>query len=344
MWVRLADCETDKHGNYTCTPTTSEAMETATRNVELANAKVAQARARIEELRNPDAPSVDAGQANLAKAKAQYDAAVARHEARLLGASDADIASAEADLASAKASLANLLAGPTATDLKIYQIRVAQAEIDLQEARNALADAILVAPFDGVVTDVPVKEGERASGVAVELVDTQRLEVVLNVDEVDLNRIEVGQSAIVTLESWPDVEIEGHIAAIAPSATDNSSGIVSYEVHVRLEASTEIPIRVGMTANADLITTRRRDVLLVPNAAITADRQAGVYRVNLVRTTPEGDQATTPVEVTIGARDDEYTQITSGLSEGDEVLLGTLSAPSEPEFGPPGGAGGGFSG
>ena len=139
--------------------------------------------------------------------------------------------------------------------------------------------------------------------------------------------------AVVTLETWPDVEIDGLITAIAPSASDSGSGVVSYEVHLGL-GETDLPVLVGMTANADLVTARREGVLLVPNAAITADRKAGTYTVNLVHTEPDGTKTVRPVDVTVGLKDVVYTQIIDGLVEGDVVLLGQLSAPTQQDFGP----------
>jgi HlyD family secretion protein len=258
---------------------------------------------------------------------------MARHEALLLGASNADITAAEAELANAQASLESLIAGPSNTDVEMYRIRLAQAETALEEAQNGLADASLVAPFDGTITAVHVSEGEQASGLALEMIDYSNLEVVLSVDQVDLGRLAVGQPAVVTLETWPDVEIDGVITAIAPSSSDNSSGVVSYQVRLDL-GETELPVLVGMTANADLVTARQEGVLLVPNAAITADREAGTYIVNRVHTDPDGKGTTAPVEVTVGLKDSDHTQIINGLVEGDVVLLGQLSVPTQQEFGP----------
>jgi multidrug efflux pump subunit AcrA (membrane-fusion protein) len=92
----------------------------------------------------------------------------------------------------------------------------------------------------------------------------------------------------------------------------------------------DLPVLVGMTANADLITARREEVLLVPNAAITANRQAGTYTVDRVHT----DGTVAPVEVTVGLKDGDYTQILDGLANGDRVLLGQLSAPTQQDFRP----------
>ncbi len=333
MWVLVADCEENGTGGHTCTPNDSDRMETATQNVQSANAQVAIAGARLDELSKPVGSSIASAQAGLDAAVAQVDAAVARHEALLLGASDADVAAAKADLANAQAALKSLVAGPSETDVAIFETRVAQAQTGLQEAHNALADASLVAPFDGTITAVHVSEGEQASGLVLELIDDGSLEVMLDVDEVDLGRIAVGQPAVVTLETWPDVEIDGVIITIAPRASDSSTGVVSYQVRLGL-GDTDVPVLVGMTANANLVTARQEGVLLVPNAAITADRAAGTYSVSRVHTDSEGARTVSTVEVNVGLIDSEHTQIIDGLVEGDVVLLGQLSTPTQQNFGP----------
>jgi HlyD family secretion protein len=343
IWVLLADCEENDSGSHTCTPKEgSDRMESITEQVQAASADVAIKQAQLDDLLNPAASSVASSQASVSSASAQRDAASARHEALLAGASDADIVAAEADLASAKASLDNLTSGPAASDLKIYETRVAQAETDLQEAQNALDDAALVAPFDGVITAVHAAIGENASGLAVELLDSNSLEVILGVDEIDVGQLAVGQPAKVTMETWPNEDINSEITAIAPSSSANDSGVVTYDVHLALE-HTELPILVGMTANADLITNVGEDVLLVPNAAITADRENGTYSVNVVRTEEDGSTTVIPVEVTIGLKDNDHTQIISGIVEGDVVILGTFESPVQ-TFGPGGGGPGGDRG
>lgn len=335
QWLFFADCEENDAGTHSCTPSDSDIMETVTNNVEAANAQVTLTQARLDALSSPDSNSVAGSQASLAAATAQYEAAIARHEALLLGASDADIASAEADLANAQASLDKLRSGATDTDILIFETRLAQAETSLLEAEKALADAQLLAPFDGVITAVSLNKGETAAGPAISIVDNNSLEVVLSVDEVDVGNVQVGQTAVVTLETWPDVQIESTVTAVAPSAVTSNSGIVSFDVHLSLE-NAELPILVGMTANANLITANLEDVLLVPNAAITADREADTYMVNLVTTSADGSKTITAVPVTIGLKDNQFSQITSGIAAGDELLIGELVAPVETFNGPPG--------
>lgn len=278
----------------------------------------------------------------------QAKSSVAQAEATLQKLLDsptaAAISAAESQLAQAKATLSSLLDGASAEKIAIAKAQVEQARLNLADAQDNLEKAFLTAPFNGVITAVHVAEGETASGLAAELVDTNSLEVVLSVDEVDIGELAVGQPAIITLETWPDEEIAGEIVSIAPKAIANNSAIVAYEVRLNL-GETDLPIRVGMTANADLITSAKQGVLLVPNEAVTADREAGKYYVNVIVPNADGTFDTKRVEVTIGLKDDNYTEITSGIQEGDRLSTVTITAATAEDSGgifgrPPGGGDG----
>ena len=301
-----------------------------------AQADLAAAQAKLDELVNGNGDTIASNQASVAAAVAGRDVAQAQLDQLREGPTAAEIASAQATLASAEASLDSLMRGATAAQLAAAEAQVRQAEVQLALAQLALEKGTLVAPFAGLITAVNLSPGEQASGVAVEMVDMDSLEVVLDVDEVDVGQVAVGQTAVVTLETWPDEEIGSEVTAVEPSATVDSNGIVSFAVHLGL-GQTELPVLVGMTANANLVTANRDNVLLVPNSAIRLDRDTGVYSVNQVTGRDEtGGVVVTAVNVTIGLSDNQYTQISSGLNEGDEVVLGVLTASDNGFNGPPG--------
>ena len=149
-----------------------------------------------------------------------------------------------------------------------------------------------------------------------------------------MGKLNIGQPADITLETWPDDVIGGEVVSIAPQAMNNNSALVVYEVFLSLE-DTSLPVLVGMTANADLITAEQEDVLLAPNNAINIDRGAGTYTVNLVTVDDQGNQQFEEVEVSIGLNDGAFTQITSGLAEGDQLLVGDTLPVFRPGEGPP---------
>jgi HlyD family secretion protein len=281
-------------------------------NLRQAQYQVAQAQAALAALSEPKTAQIAAAQAQLTHAEASLE--------RLMEDKTVQIASAHAQLKQAEANLAKLLEGASDEQLAIAQAQVEQARISLEEAQENLDKATLTAPFDGLITDVYVAEGELANGPAVELVNMDSLQVVLDVDEIDIGHIAIGQPAVVTLEPWPDRELSGQVVSIAPKAKGIGE-IVAFEVYLDLDAA-GLPVLTGMTANAELTADGRTDVLLVPNRAIVADRPANKYYVSRVN----GDEIV-KTEVSIGLRDSRYTEVVSGLAVGDQVSTQETEAP-----------------
>lgn len=303
-----------------------------TANTALAEARenLASAQAQLDLLlAGPDENQVGNAQAGLSASTAQRDATQAQLAKLLAGATASQIAGAEAQLAQAQATLDNLLSGASEEQIAAAEAEVEQAQINLEDAQETLAESTLTAPFDGVVTAVNFNEGEFATGEAVKLIDDELLEVVLEVDEIDIGAMAVGQPATLTLETWPSVDLDSKISKIVPRAKNSlGSGLVVYEVHLPLQ-KVSLPVRTGMTADANLITAEITDVLLVPNQAIDVDRTNGSYSVMLI----VGDSVE-QVPVMIGLRDNQFTQIKSGLSAGDELAVGNTIPLAE--FGPGG--------
>ena len=300
----------------------------------------------------PKQGSVSSAAGNVSAAVASLEQTQANYDKLLAGATASQIAAAQATLAQAESTLDNLVDANSEADLVITEAGVEQARLALLGAEENLAKATIAAPFDGLITAVNITEGEMGSGTLFQIMSDD-FQVILSVDEIDVGDISMGQEATITLETWPDDKITGAVTAIAPSANSGSS-IVSYDVTLTLDEST-LPILAGMTANAKLITSSRENVLVVPNAAITANRAAGTYTVNLVtgempELPAEGEgialgsrvdlPTTEKVTVTIGLKDGDYTQILSGISEGDTVMIGELAVPTF-DFG---GGGGPFGG
>ena len=295
-----------------------------------ANASLAAAQDTYDKVVSGDSNSIAAASASLSLAVASRDSAQIQLDLLLQEPTEAEIASAEASVASAEATLAQLMRG--ASDYQIAQMEVAveQARISLQQAQNSLADATLTAPFDGVVTAVHISPGETASGILVEMVDSNSLEVVLAVDEVDIGDLYVGQPATITLETWPNEEIAGEVTAIAPKANNGASALVTYDVFLGL-GETDRPVLVGMTADASLETVNFTDVVLVPNTAVNVDRTNGKYSVILVTTDSDGNNSYEEIPVSTGLHDSQYTQIIEGVANGDQLLIGDMPVT---QFGP----------
>ncbi|MGB1251261.1 MAG: efflux RND transporter periplasmic adaptor subunit [Candidatus Promineifilaceae bacterium] len=220
------------------------------------------------------------------------------------------------------------------------EAQVRQAEVSLEEARENLANATLTAPFDGIVTELLVTQGEVAGGVVMKLVNFETLAVLVDVDEIDLGELSVGQEATITFDAYPNLELPATVDSIATVATTSTgSEIVTFEVRLSVEPVDDVDLRIGMTANANLITARREEVLLIPNEAITVDRSRGTFSVNVVEGEGEG-RTVTQMQIGTGLRDGDFTQVTDGLEEGQSLLIGDFSAPTF-NFGPGGDGDGG---
>ena len=192
-----------------------------------------------------------------------------------------------------------------------------QAQIALEMARTESSKALLIAPFDGVVTAVNAQAGQTTpiNLPAVTLEDVSELQMVVDVDEVDVARIDQGQSVTILVDALPDETIAGRVMRIAPAA-NQLGGVVVFRVTIILD-QTEALLRVGMSATASIAVEQLQDALLVPNWAIRIDRDTGKTFVSLVRA---GTVEETGVE--LGVRGEDESQVLAGLSEGDVVVAG----------------------
>jgi multidrug efflux pump subunit AcrA (membrane-fusion protein) len=127
-----------------------------------------------------------------------------------------------------------------------------------------------------------------------------------------------GQDVAIDIDALPDAMITGRVKRIAPAASQ-IGGVVVYQVTIVLE-DTDLPLRVGMSATADITTQELEDVLQVPNWAIRIDRETGQTLVNLLQ-----DNEVKETEVRIGVRGEDFSQVLSGLEEGDVVVAGDVA-------------------
>lgn len=244
-----------------------------------------------------------------------YNAAKARFERASQPASRADLAAAWQQVESAKANLERLKAPARDFDIDQALAQIEQARLQVEQARRRIAQTVLRAPADGVIASIDIRVGETVAQqpVAV-LLDLSQLRVDITVDEIDVARITPGQRATLTFDALPGVEVSGVVERIAPAST-LVSGVVSYEVRVLLDP-TDQPLRPGMTANTSIVLDRRENVLLAPNWAIRRDRQSGKSFLT-IRT---GDTTREEVEVKTGLRNEAFSEILSGATEGQIVL------------------------
>jgi HlyD family secretion protein len=256
-------------------------------------------------------------QAELTAAKATLASAQYQLDQLLQTPTQADLTAAQAQVASAQYTLSQLQSQPSAQTVQVAQTQVTQAQVALAQAQASLAGATITAPYDGTVLAVQINQGDLAGSgtVAVVMTPVGPPVVDANIDEVDVATMAVGQAAHLTFEALPGVTVTGTVASIAPEST-SVNGAVAYPVVIGFEPG-RLPVRLGMTTIVAVVVASADHALLVPSAAITADRQTNTYFVT--RLLPDGTEQN--VQVRIGLHNDTQTQILQGVSAGDHLVI-----------------------
>lgn len=247
-------------------------------------------------------------------------ARLAEADARVLQLSS-DSALAATELARVEA-LATAIRGATEQELSAARARHASAASQLQGARaqEALAQitldrTVIRSPVSGVIASVTTHEGETVASsftapTFVTIVVPTQLECVALVDESDIGRVRVGQTAEFTVDSYPGDTFSGVVTRIAPDATI-IGGVVDYEVTLRIVKDVS-RLKPQMTANVTIGVETRR-ALVVPSMAVRQGAQ-GLYVWRL-----RGGK-TERVVIAAGVRQLDVTEVTTGIVAGDTVL------------------------
>lgn len=259
--ARLAIRDAERRVRNLSTPSSGATVDQALATVILAKDKLDKAREDYKpyEKKREDNLTRAALLNKKAQAEQDYDAAVRRLNNLQGTANELDLEEARADLQLAEAQLAiaerdyeMYQQGPDPAELALAQERIVNAEEQLKAAAAALDDQILTAPFDGIISAISVHTSEWiAPGQSVMLLaDLDHLRVeTTDLNEIDVARVKVGDTASVTFDALPDVIVKGTVVRIASKA-DEGSG-VNYPVVIELD---EIPenLRWGMTAFVDI--------------------------------------------------------------------------------------------
>ncbi|MBI2845897.1 MAG: efflux RND transporter periplasmic adaptor subunit [Chloroflexi bacterium] len=295
--------------------------------IEQAQATWAQARARLAEVKKgPSADDMAVAEAqlelariNLQQAQSAWDVVKWQSNASMLPQGVA-LQQATIEYEQALANYNLTVEGPSAEEIAQAQAEVDRAAAALQQIQLQLDRSQLFAPFSATVAEVMIQEGETVSpgSPALRIVDLTQLWVELDLDEVDIGEIQIGQEVMVTLDALPEAELSGAVDFISPAATIEG-GAVTYTVRVILN-DLDPRLRVGMTADADIETQRIEGALLVPNRAVIVDRETGKFYVEKV--TLSGSEL---IEISPGARNETYTQVLAGLAEVEEIIIRPVS-------------------
>ncbi len=205
------------------------------------------------------------------------------------------------------------------------QAQVQSATLALEQAKATAAERTVTAPIDGVVTALNVQNGDAlgnagsggSSSAPIVITNVNSIEAVISLAETDVPNVAVGQKAIITFDALPDLTLAGKVEGVDSQGT-NSQGVVTYNATI-LPDATNPSVKGGMSVTVNIITKIATDALVVPNVAVKTQTGGGSYVQVLQNGQP------TDVAVEVGISNDTFTQITSGLTLGEEVITQTIN-------------------
>jgi HlyD family secretion protein len=308
----------------------------------------------------------------------QAEAAVQRVDA-MLASSRAQMAQAEANYDQAKKSYERTAAikktNPTLiSDENLEQLRTAvdvnkamyesarhavdQSTAGVRDARSSLGKTTIYAPMSGRITRLNVENGETAimgtlnkdAATLLTIADMSVLETKVKVDETDVARISIGDSAVIQIDAFPDTTFIGRVTKISNSAVkaaatgQNTDQAVDYEVTIQL-VNTPAETRPDFSATAKIITDTRKNALSIPIIALTVRENealaAADTAVGLGKPKPKKEVGKKDVEgvfvvgtdnkvtfrpVKVGIAGEKHFEVLSGLKKGDKIVAGTYQA------------------
>jgi HlyD family secretion protein len=220
-------------------------------------------------------------------------------------------------------------------DLRTSREQLSQSEAQLSQAEEQLAKTEIRSPLDGKVTAIYVKVGQTAvpsfSGIAgsvlLEVADTTSIDAEINVDETDIANVRVGAEARVVPAAFPDKILSGKVDQVAIAPRQQAGQNKSYPVRIRLANTEGVVFHPGMSCRAEVITAAHSDVkvLAVPVQALryedNPDKSSKAEK-SLASVFVYADGRAKKRTVSTGTADDSYIAVTSGLKEGEQIVVG----------------------
>jgi HlyD family secretion protein len=217
------------------------------------------------------------------------------------------------DTVQSKTAAASATTTTTNVNIQLKQNDYAQKQVAVQKARKSLEDYRLTAPFDGIITSVDYKVGDNllddtGSSKSIVLQNQSSIIVTIPLDQVDVVLVSKDMPATISYDAITGQTFDGIIDSIDSTPIESSS-VVSYNVEVRMTTPEKYTILSGMTTTVTIETMKMENILAVPNLALKTSGSTKMVQ----------KEDGTSVVVETGVTDGRYTEIISGLSEGDSI-------------------------
>lgn len=298
-------------------------ISTARSSVNTAVSSVTSAEQNIATQKVTNQTNLDSAQSAVNSAKSALNlskqslaSAKASADTKINSAQNA-IKSAEGAFQQAQDQLTLKKAGPSLSEISLYRAQVQEAQANVDLIQNQINDSSLLAPRAGIVTKINGEVGETATAASefISIITTENFEIKANISEVDISKVKIGDEVEITFDALGlEKEFKGEVVEIDPAETE-ISGVIYYKVATMFSGDAEI-IKPGMTANLDIMTARKENILMIPFQALK--EKDGQKYVQVL----EGGVAK-DIFVEVGLKGDVDLEILNGLREGQEVVTFT---------------------
>jgi len=293
-YTRDEACENPYYENQLASDIKST-LDTQKSNIETAISKITEAQQTIESQEISSRKNINTAESQLSSAEASLEQAKTQRNQK--------ITQAESKIEELQ------------HELKLQESKKESAESDLEEARQNLEDTTIRAPFDGTVTKVNIEEGETAkpNSVIATIIPEENYKIEADVSEVNIASIDQGDPVNIDFDAFPNKEYQGKVSKIHP-AEIIKEGVIYYRIEVLMNNYPN-KLKPGFTANLDVITGQKENVVTVPYIAVKEDDQ-GKY-VQMAQDHEVGEKR----RVKTGLEGNTEVEVTEGLKAGEKVIL-----------------------
>ena len=297
------------------------------------------------------------------RAKLDYDRADALYKAQLIAKSDYDTKTAAYGTATAQLGQSKAKLAQAKSQLDSAQRRIPQNAANLRRVRDVLSKTEYTAPFDGVITNLPVREGETVvigiqnapGSTLMTIADISVITAEVKVDETDIVNVKIGETAEVSIDAIPKQRFKGIVTEIGNNAILRSTGVSTAQSTSSSQEAKDFKVVVtiqdpppnllpGLSTTARITTAARNNSLAIPIQALTIrqrselepekkSKDAAVQAASLTKGNPKEElqgvfvlknkKEAVFVPVTTGISGTTDIEVTNGLKEGDEVVTGS---------------------
>jgi HlyD family secretion protein len=293
-------------------------------NQEKASLQAAEAAARASDA-DLQRSKVDAEGPDVPTLKRAYDRAQQMAKDGVVSASALDDAQRNYEMAVNKQQLGKANVISAGSKLKQAEAQVAEAQAQLEEKEKEYRNSTIVSPIDGMVLSRDVEVGSAVSSILVlgssatlvmTLGDIRQVYVKGKVDESDIGRVYIGQPARIKVESYKDKTFNGKVTKISPMGVEKDN-VTTFEVRVSIDNSTG-ELKSQMTANAEILLEEHKGILMVPEGALIYDKDR---KASIEVPDPNAKDGKKKIPVSVGISNGSKTELLSGLTEGQQVIL-----------------------